>query len=143
MLSITAVLISILLSLPLQITDASERDYKVLGADKKRVAIVNAKGEIEWEVPNPDAREIHDIQMLPNGNVLFQTSYTTVVEVNRAKETVWKHESKPKEGYAGRVEIHSYQRLKNGNTLIAESGNTRLIEVDKQDKIVKEVPLTV
>lgn len=119
------------------------RNYKVLGADKKRVAIVNAKGEIEWEVPNPDAREIHDIQALPNGGVLFQTSYTTVVEVNRDKQVVWKHESKPKEGYTGRVEIHSYQRLKNGLTLIAESGNSRLIEVDKNDKIVKEIPLTV
>ena len=121
----------------------SSRDYKVLGADKKRVAIVNSKGEIEWEVPNPDAREIHDIQMLPNGNVLFQTGYTTVVEVSRDKQTVWKHESKPKAGYDGKVEIHSYQRLKNGLTLIAESGNSRLIEVDKQDKIVKEIPLTV
>lgn len=121
----------------------SSRDYKVLGADKKRVAIINSKGEIEWEMPNPDAREIHDIQMLPNGNVLFQTGYTTVVEVNRDKQIVWKHESKPKAGYDGKVEIHSYQRLKNGLTLIAESGNSRLIEVDKQDKIVKEIPLTV
>jgi hypothetical protein len=123
--------------------DGLTREYKVLGADKKLVAIVNAKGEIEWEVPNPDAREIHDIQMLPNGNVLFQTSYTTVVEVNHDKQVVWKHESKPKDSNTPRVEIHSYQRLKNGNTPIAESGNTRLIEVDKQDKIVKEIPLTV
>ena len=30
-----------------------------------------------------------------------------------------------------------------GLTLIAESGNTRLIEVDKDDKIVKEITLTV
>src|SRR4029079_4114374 len=88
---------------------AQGKDYRVLGADKKRVAIVNAKGEIEWEVPNPDAREIHDIQMLPNGNVLFQTSYTTVVEMNRDKQVVWRYEAKPKEGYAERIEIHSYQ----------------------------------
>src|SRR5215467_10798347 len=106
------------------------RDYRVLGADNKHVAIVNAKGEIEWEAPNNDAREIHDIQMLPNGNVLFQTSYTTVVEVNRDKQVVWQYEAKPKEGYTGRVEIHSYHRLKNGLTLIAESGNARIVEVD-------------
>ncbi|HEX4947729.1 MAG TPA: hypothetical protein VFZ34_13750 [Blastocatellia bacterium] len=122
---------------------AAQPNYRVLGADKKRVAIVNAKGEIEWEVPNPDAREIHDIQYLPNGNVLFQTSYTTVVEVNKDKQVVWKHESKPKEGYTGRVEIHSYQRLKNGLTMIAESGNGRIIEVDKDDKIVNVIPLTL
>ncbi|HEY6401576.1 MAG TPA: hypothetical protein VI479_09215 [Blastocatellia bacterium] len=117
--------------------------YRVLGADKKRVAIVNAKGEIEWEAPNNDAREIHDIQMLPNGNVLFQTGYTTVVEMNRDKQVVWQYESKPKEGYAGRIEIHSYQRLKNGLTLIAESGNARLVEVDKKAQIVKEIALTI
>jgi Mal s 1 allergenic protein-like len=119
------------------------RDYRVLGADKKRVAIVNAKGEIEWEAPNNDAREIHDIQLLPDGAVLFQTSYTTVVEMNRDKQVVWRYEAKPKEGYTGRVEIHSYQRLKNGLTMIAESGNARLVEVDKKGQIVKEIALTV
>lgn len=119
----------------------STKDYRVLGADKKRVAIINPKGEIEWEMPNESAREIHDIQYLPNGNVLFQTGYTTVVEVNKDKQVVWKYESKPKEGYTGRVEIHSYQRLKNGLTMIAESGNGRIIEVDKDDKIVNAIPL--
>ena len=59
------------------------KGYRVLGADKKRVAIINEKGEIEWEIANPDAREVHDIQLLDNGNILFQTGYTTVVEVNR------------------------------------------------------------
>src|SRR5258706_1553102 len=103
----------------------SGKNYRVVGADNKHIAIVNAKGEVEWEVPN-EAREIHDIQMLPNGNVLFQTSYTTVVEMNRDKQVVWKHESKPKTGYTGAVEIHSYQRLKDGLTLIAETGNMRL-----------------
>lgn len=119
--------------------------YRVLGAeggDKKRIAIVNARGEMEWELP-ATAREIHDVQMLPNGNVLVQTSYTTVVEINRRKQTVWQHESKPKEGYGGKVEIHSYQRLKNGRTMIAESGNGRIIEVDKDDKIVFALPLTL
>ncbi len=118
------------------------RDYRVLGADKKRVAIVNTKGEIEWEIPN-GAPETHDIQMLANGNVLFQTSYTTIVEVNREKQIIWQYEAKPKEGYTGRVEIHSYQSLKNGLTLVAESGNARLVEVDKKGMIVRTVALTV
>src|SRR6185436_7419861 len=120
----------------------SGKNYQVLGADLKRIAIVNAKGEVEWEVPN-QAREVHDIQMLPNGNILFQTSYTTVVEMNRDKQVVWQHESKQKAGYTGAVEIHSYSRLKDGLTLIAEAGNMRLIEVDKKDQIVHEIPLTV
>lgn len=122
--------------------DKATRNYRVLGADNKRVAIINAKGEIEWEVPN-DAREVHDIQYLPNGNILFQTSYTTVVEMSPDKKIVWEHKSKRKAGYNEEVQIHSYQRLKDGLTLIAESGNGRLIEVDKDDKIVHEIPLTL
>jgi hypothetical protein len=118
------------------------KNYRVLGADRKHVAIINAKGEVEWEVPN-DAREIHDIAMLSNGNVLYQTSYTTVVEMSPEKKIVWQYEAKPKTGYSGRVEIHSYQRLKNGLTMIAESGNGRLVEVDKEAKIVHEMALTV
>jgi hypothetical protein len=116
--------------------------YRVLGADKKRVVIISASGQVEWETPNP-APETHDIQMLPNGNILFQTGYTTVIEVNPEKQTVWKYEAKPKEGYTGRVEIHSYQRLKNDATLVAESGNARLVEVDRSGAIIKIVSLTV
>lgn len=116
--------------------------YRVLGADKKRIAIVNAKGEIEWEIAN-DAREVHDIQMLADGNVLFQTSYTTIVEVNPGKQIVWQYDAKPKEGYTGRVEIHAYQRLKDGLTMVAESGNARIVEVDKKGAIVKTLTLTI
>jgi hypothetical protein len=125
------------------ITTLAQRDYKVLGADNKFIRIVNAKGEVEWEMPNPTAREIHDIQYLPNGNILFQTGYTTVVEVNKDKQIVWQWESKPKPGYSGRVEIHSYQRLPNGMTMIAESGNQRIVEVDSKGVAKFELPLTV
>ncbi|MFM8395283.1 MAG: PQQ-binding-like beta-propeller repeat protein [Acidobacteriota bacterium] len=133
----------LILLAPLAAAQTAPRGYRVLGADLKRVAIVDEKGRVEWEIPNPEAREVHDIEMLENGNILFQTSYTTIVEVNRDRQIVWRHESKPKEGYDGRVEIHSYQRLRNGLTLIAESGNSRLIEVDRTDRIVKTIPLTV
>lgn len=132
----------LLLAIPFTKTDADGKGYRVLGADNKHIAIVNAEGEIEWEVPN-DARETHDIQMLPNGDVLFQTSYTTVVEVDRDKKIVWQYEAKPKDGYTGSVEIHSYQRLKDGLTLVAESGNARLVEVDRKGAIVKTLALAV
>ncbi len=115
--------------------------YRVLGADKKHVVIVGSDGKIEWEMPNPEAREIHDIQYLPNGNVLYQTGYTTVMEVNKDKQIVWKYESKLIPENTKRVEIHSFQRLKNGLTMISESGNGRIIEVDKDGKIVNEIKL--
>jgi hypothetical protein len=122
-------------------TETQKPTYRVLAVDKGHAAIVNAKGEVEWEVPCK--HDAHDIAMLPNGNVLLHTSPTTIVEMTPKKEIVWKHESKPKDGYKGPIEIHAFQRLDNGLTLIAESGNARLIEVGKRDKIVREIPLTV
>lgn len=114
--------------------------YRVLGADNNRIAIVNSKGEIEWEIPN-EARANHDIQLLPNGNVLFHTGWTTIKEVNRAKEIVWQYELKAKPGYNGKYTLHAFERLPNGRTMIAESGNQRIIEVDKEGKIVHEIAL--
>jgi len=115
--------------------------HRVLAADKGRVAIVNERGQVEWEIPNRYV--CHDIAALPNGNILFPTSDTTIVEMTPDKQIVWRHESKPKGGYTGRVEIHAFQRLKDGLTVIAESGNRRIIEVDRDGKIVREIPLTV
>jgi len=119
----------------------AQSSYKVLGWDKNHIALVNAGGAVEWEYPN-QANSMHDIQALPNGNVLYHNG-TTVREVNREKNTVWEYVSKPKEGYSGRVTVHAFERLSNGLTMIAESGNQRLIEVDKDGKIAHEIPLTV
>ena len=115
--------------------------YRVLARDKGHVAIVSAKGEVEWEVPcDTDA---HDISLLPNGNVLMPVSATKIVEMSPDKKVIWEYESKPVAGNKGRVEVHSFQRLADGATLIAEGGNRRLIVVDPAGKIVREVPLTV
>lgn len=115
--------------------------YRVLAADKGRVAIVNAKGDVEWEVANK--HEVHDLALLPNGNILMPTSPTTVVEMTPEKKVAWKYEAKPKPGYNGRIEIHAFQRLDDGRTMIAESGNARIVEVDRDARIVHELPLTV
>jgi hypothetical protein len=115
--------------------------YRVLGADKGKVAIVSAKGDVEWEVPVKGTP--HDLTMLPSGNILFINSSATVVEMTPEKKVAWEYTAQPKEGYKGPVEVHACQRLDDGLTLVAESGNRRLVEVDKGGKIVHEVPLTV
>ncbi len=118
--------------------------HRVLAADRGRghLAILGIDGTVEWEMENK--HDVHDLQMLPNGNILTHTSSTNVVEIDpKTKEIVWKYEAKPKEGYKGRIEIHAFQRLDDGNTMVAESGNTRIVEVDKAGKIVKVIPLTV
>lgn len=117
--------------------------HRVLAADRStgKVAIIGKDGKVEWEFTNK--HDVHDLHMLPNGNILTHTSSTTIVEIQPDKKIAWKYESKPKEGYRGRVEVHAFQRLPNGNTMIAESGNSRIIEVDANGKIVVEVPLKV
>jgi outer membrane protein assembly factor BamB len=115
--------------------------YRVLAQDKGKVAIIGVDGKVEWEVECK--YNSHDLHLLPNGNFLLHTGPTTVTEMTPEKKVVWKYEAKPKEGYKGGIEIHSFQRLPDGNTMIAETGNRRIVEVDKAGKIVKEVPLTV
>jgi PQQ-like domain len=117
--------------------------HRVLAADREkgRLAIIGTDGKVEWEFTNK--HDVHDLQMLENGNILTHTSPTTTVEINPKKEIVWKYESKPKPGYHGKIEVHAFQRLSDGSTMIAESGNTRIIEVNAEGKIIKEIALNV
>ncbi|WP_422929991.1 PQQ-binding-like beta-propeller repeat protein [Singulisphaera sp. PoT] len=115
--------------------------YRVLGSDRDRVAIVGASGEVEWEYPVQGTP--HDLAQLPNGNILLPKDATTIVEVTPKKEIVWQYTAKPKAGYKGRIEVHAFLRLEDGLTLVAESGNGRLVEVDKDGKIVREIPLVL
>jgi outer membrane protein assembly factor BamB len=114
--------------------------HRLLVADDstKRIAIIAADGTTEWE---SKIGPIHDLHLLPNGNVLFQRSWTHIVEVDpKTDKIVWEY----KAGGAGKtVEVHSFQRLADGVTLIAESGTARLIEVDASGKIVRELKLKV
>jgi len=45
------------------------------------------------------------------------------------KEVVWTYEAKPTAMNKGRVEVHAFQRLADGITMVAESGNRRIVEV--------------
>ena len=121
--------------------DEPKTSHRVLAADRGKVAILGPDGKIEWEYPNKFT--VHDIARLPDGNVMFQSGDATVVEVSPAKEVVWSYTAKPKPGYAGRVEVHAFQRLDDGLTMVAETGNKRLVEVDRSGKVVKEIPLKV
>src|SRR3954447_3414518 len=106
---------------------AAKPSYKVLGADMGRIALVNSRGEVEWKYSCRNS--VHDLAKLPNGNYLFLSGPRTVVEVNPAtKLVVWTYTSQPKKGFTGGLEVHACQRLENGLTMIAETGNKRIIE---------------
>ena len=125
------------------LTAAEPVAHRILAADRStgKLAIINAQGAVEWEFANK--HDVHDLHVLPNGNILTHTSNTNVVEISPKKEIVWKYEAKPKQGYKGRIEIHAFQRLADGNTMVAESGNSRIVEVNPKGEIVKTVPLSV
>jgi hypothetical protein len=138
----TAILVTFYL-MPALICRAAETAiaHRLIAQDKGHIQIINARGEVEWEYPCNYTS--HDISALPNGNFLLNTGPATIVEVTPAKEIVWQYTAQPKPPYTGAVEIHGFQRLKNGLTMIAETGNMRIIEVNKDNKIVHEIPITV
>jgi hypothetical protein len=116
---------------------------RLMAADDstRRLAIVAPDGSLEWEMK---VGAIHDASVLPNGNVLFQQGWTKIVEVTPGKQVVWEYDAARSNGNEGkRVEVHAFQRLENGLTLIAESGPARIIEVDRAGKIHHEVKLKV
>jgi mono/diheme cytochrome c family protein len=116
--------------------------HRILATDKGMIAIVGYDGKIEWQ---HKARSVHDLKQLANGNILFQTDKTTIVEVNpKTNKKVFEYNSATMNGNKGKkIEVHSFSRLKNGHTMIAESGATRIIEVDNSGKIHNQFKLQV
>ncbi|MGZ0170397.1 MAG: beta-propeller domain-containing protein [Planctomycetales bacterium] len=127
--------------LPAEAADSARR-FAASDSSKKRIAIIDRKGDIEWEYK---IGSLHDLHVLPTGNVLFQTSMTRLLEVDpKTDKVVWEYDSASSNGNKGRpVQVHAFQRLADGVTMIAESGPARIIEVDKSGKLLKEVALKV
>lgn len=121
--------------------EARTISHRVLGADKGYVRLLSPEGQVEWEAKCWGGA--HDLTLLPNGNILFPVSAHEIVEMTPDKKVVWRYDSQPQAPYTGPIEVHAFQRLDNGWTMIAESGNRRIIEVDADGKIQKEIPLVV
>ncbi|MDB6172877.1 MAG: hypothetical protein JWL59_2188 [Chthoniobacteraceae bacterium] len=114
---------------------------RVLAGDDstQRLAIVATDGTLEWEMK---VGAIHDAQLLANGNILLQDGWTKIVEVTPDKKQLWEYDAARKNGNEGKkVEVHSFQRLADGSTMIAESGPARIIEVDKDGNLQREIKL--
>ena len=133
--------LALAIAVPAHAVPPEGRRVLVGDSSKKHVAIINAKGGVEWEYK---IRSLHDLHMLPNGNVLLQTDMQHLAEVTPDKKVVWSYDASKMNGNDGkRVEVHAFQRLPDGLTMIAESGRGRIIEVDKDGKIHKEIKLKV
>lgn len=98
-----------------------------------KVCVVSAEGKIEWQW---DCKSPQDCWKLPNGNCLF-CFVSGALEVTPDKKIVWEYKA-PTDV---KVEVHACQPLPGGNVMIVECGTSRIIEVDRAGKIVKEVKL--
>jgi len=113
----------------------------IAGDDSTRtLAAISPAGEVEWKLA---VGPIHDLHLLPGGHLLYQDSWTHIVEVDANREIVWEYDAKTNGNENRPVEVHAFQRLPNGHTMIVESGPARIIEVDREGKIQNGIPLSV
>jgi outer membrane protein assembly factor BamB len=116
--------------------------HRLLIQGNDKLAIVAADGSIEWEMPwGP----IHDIHRLPDGRIMVQEGAAKVALIDpETKQVVWSYDAAKRNGNAGRkVEVHAFQPLENGSLMIAESGPARMIEIDRDGKLLRETKLTL
>jgi len=116
--------------------------HAVLLHGKKGLVKVEANGEISWQM---DWGGIHDLHVLEGGNILTREGRTGVVEIDpETKEVVWRYDSSKQNGNEGKaIEVHAFERLADGATMIAESGVARIIEVDREGNLKRQIPLVV
>lgn len=103
-------------------------DGKVLAGGSGRVFIMNADGQITWQ---HKAGLVHDTWLLANGNILYADE-ATVTEVAPDQSVAFCYKAKEQHGGG----TFSCQRLANGNTLIGENSSGRVLETDKDGKVV-------
>jgi hypothetical protein len=111
--------------------------HHFISNDNGHLCIIDKDGKVEWEMK---LGGIHDIQLLENGNVLTHQG-TKIIEINlEQKKIIWEFDAKSlaKEKH---VEVHSVQRLPNGNTMISISGEGIIVEIDKDKKLVNSMKM--
>jgi outer membrane protein assembly factor BamB len=104
----------------------AETHIIVADHENKTVIKIKEDGTLLWSARNDNG---HDVQLLPNGNLLIVCG-STVQEIDKDKKVV--HE-------IGKPTIQgaeSAQRLANGHTVIADNGKHQVVELDEKDQVV-------
>lgn len=118
----------------------------IVGASygKNVLAICDADGSVIWRYdtagPEKGHAGHHDLHLLENGNLLFHDSWTITREINLEKKIVWEYDSAAANP-GQKVDVHAFDRLPDGETVIAESSLGRIIHLDKNNQVVKKIPL--
>ena len=108
---------------------AGEPAYDVLATGSRRVVLFAPDFSVKWEHP---AGNVHEVQRLPNGNILFADGRVT--EVTPEKKIVFRYE--PPEGKEG---SYTCRRLPNGNTLIGENFSGIVKEITPEGTVAFEL----
>ncbi len=124
------------------LTGLAQGQHSVLLQGGDKLAQVDAEGKVIWEMKWGG---IHDIHLLDNGNIMVQQQNRRVVEIDvKTQRIVWSYDSKKGNGNGeAPVEVHAFQPLPDGSVMIAESGPGRIIEVDRDGKLLKEIKLVL
>jgi hypothetical protein len=111
------------------------RDFYISDNGCDSIFQISMTGEIKWSYP---AANTQDLWILPSGNILYTYHHGEkgrggVIEITKNKKIIFKYET---DG-----EVHTCQRLLNGNTLIGINNTASLVEVDKSGNVLKSLPL--
>jgi len=98
----------------------------------KRITEFDSSKNIVWEYLDINYNSV-DIEKLTNGNILFATSYpvSAIIEIDLDGNEIMK--------ITGLNYPMDSERLANGNTIIADTHNNRIIEVGPSGNIVWEI----
>lgn len=97
-----------------------------------KVAVVAADGRVEWEYA---CSAPQDCWRLSSGNYLFCHA-RGALEMTPEKRIIWEYKA------GTNTEVQACQPLPDGRVLVVECGPSRIIEVDREGRIAKEIKLT-
>jgi hypothetical protein len=102
------------------------------GPGGNRIIEVSREGKLVWEHTPPSLCVM--FQILPNHRLLYAYGGkpTGVREIDRKQNVVWDYVSQCPQVLSG-------ERLPNGNTLLAEQGPSRVVEVNSKREVVSSV----
>ncbi|MDR2914018.1 MAG: hypothetical protein LBV74_04155 [Tannerella sp.] len=116
-------------------SSCKDEKLAIAGSGWNDIAIVDKKsGMIEWKHTLDNSDECNDIEITPEGDVLYAYSKGARL-INRNHEIIWDYKAKENE------EIHTATRLKDGSYMIAVCGEpARIVELDNNGNQIKEIP---
>lgn len=96
-----------------------------------KVALVAADGTVQWQYA---CQHPQDCWVLADGQLLFCHAHGAL-QMDRAGKVTWEYQAQPG------TEVHSCQPLADGRVLVVENGPCRLVEVDRDGHVAKEIKL--